>query len=508
MRLKDKVAIVTGGSRGIGRATCVRLAKEGAKVVVNYADEADKGEFAQSADKIVKEISSFGGDAFSYEANVADKVKVDKMVDFTVKKYGTLDILVANAGICPFKEFLDIDEKLLDLVIGVNQKGAFFCAQAAMRKMIKLKIKGRIIFTSSVSAIFGGELQAHYCATKGAINQLMKSIAIAAGKHGITSNAVLRACADLACPSIGHPPSDDDDDDDEEEGHSASEDGEDGISGTTCGEERWVGQSITDLLGDALYTMAFERVRLELRTTWRWTSQMLLLCPWGREKPFHIIPAHDIDLRAKEALAGLIPSRAFSTAGAYTITNTCYASSFRFNDILQRGLDNRGRPLLIASFLMLIAAYFKKFCLVGTRNSRNAGTRSGDESRSKQCLDIHLIRASLIQLKENALKRASVEKIQGYERLSTTLTSCVTFVLRCYDDIVKDTGVPRSAFPVVVHGDDDDDTGGTNGSHHCGEDGNPLSRGGGGGGGGLSVKNVLEVVRQHLAVLSQHCINQ
>ena len=191
MRLKDKVAIVTGGSRGIGRATCVRLAKEGAKVVVNYADEADKGEFAQSADKIVKEISSFGGDAVSYEANVADKVKVDKMVDFTVKKYGTLDILVANAGICPFKEFLDIDEKLLDLVIGVNQKGAFFCAQAAMRKMIKLKIKGRIIFTSSVSAIFGGELQAHYCATKGAINQLMKSIAIAAGKHGITSNAVL-----------------------------------------------------------------------------------------------------------------------------------------------------------------------------------------------------------------------------------------------------------------------------------------------------------------------------
>ena len=191
MRLKDKVAIVTGGSRGIGRATCARFAREGARIVVNYADEADKGEFKGAADRLVKEISSFGGEAVAYEANVSDKAKVEEMVDFTAKKYGRLDIMVANAGICPFKEFLDIDENLLDSVIGVNMKGAFFCAQAAMRKMTELKIKGRIIFASSVSAIFGGELQAHYCATKGAINQLMKSIAIAAGKYGITSNAVL-----------------------------------------------------------------------------------------------------------------------------------------------------------------------------------------------------------------------------------------------------------------------------------------------------------------------------
>ena len=191
MRLKDKVAIVTGGSRGIGRAVSVRFAEEGAKVVVNFAREADSGEFKKSADQVVEEIILSGGEAIAYEADVAKKQAVDKMVNDAVDQYGRLDIMVANAGICPFAEVSEIDEALLDRVIGVNQKGAFFCAQASMQAMIKQRIPGRIIFTSSVSSIFGGELQAHYCATKGAVNQLMKSIAISAGKYGITANAVL-----------------------------------------------------------------------------------------------------------------------------------------------------------------------------------------------------------------------------------------------------------------------------------------------------------------------------
>lgn len=191
MRLKDKVAIITGGSRGIGRAACLRFAKEGARVVVNYASLADKGDIATTADQVVQEIKDAGGEAIAIDADVSNKEQVNKMVELTVKEFGRLDIMVANAGICPFEEFLKIDEELLDLVIGVNQKGSFFCAQAAMKQMIKQKTTGRIVFTSSVSSIFGGELQTHYCATKGAINQLMKSVAIAAGKHGITANAVL-----------------------------------------------------------------------------------------------------------------------------------------------------------------------------------------------------------------------------------------------------------------------------------------------------------------------------
>lgn len=191
MRLKNKVAIVTGGSRGIGRAAALRFAKEGAKVVVNYTEKADKGEFQGAAEKVVKEIVKAGGEAVGFEADVADRKKVYDMVDFTVKKFGKIDIMVANAGICPFEEFLKIDEELLDRVLSVNLKGAFFCAQAAMKKMVEQKKGGRIVFTSSISSIFGGELQAHYCPTKGGVNQLMKSVAIAAGKYGITANAVL-----------------------------------------------------------------------------------------------------------------------------------------------------------------------------------------------------------------------------------------------------------------------------------------------------------------------------
>jgi L-rhamnose 1-dehydrogenase len=183
MRLKDKVAIITGGSRGIGKAACLRFASEGAKVIV--------GDISGTTEEVVKEIKANGGQVAVFAVDVAKKEQVNKMVDFAVKEFGRLDIMVANAGICPFEEFLKIDEELLDRVIGVNQKGAFFSAQAAMKQMIEQKTAGRIIFTSSVSAIFGGELQAHYCPTKGAINQLMKSIAIAAGKYGITANAVL-----------------------------------------------------------------------------------------------------------------------------------------------------------------------------------------------------------------------------------------------------------------------------------------------------------------------------
>ncbi|MFH1877220.1 MAG: SDR family NAD(P)-dependent oxidoreductase [Candidatus Omnitrophota bacterium] len=191
MRLKDKVAVITGGSRGIGRAACLRFAREGAKVVVNYTSKEDSGKYGGAAYKVVEEIKAFGGEAFSFDADVADKEKVEEMIGLAVKKYGKIDVLVANAGICPFEDFLKIDEALLDKVLGVNLKGAFFCAQAAAKRMVELKTPGRIVFTSSVSSIFGGELQAHYCSTKGGVNQMMKSIAISCGKYGITANAVL-----------------------------------------------------------------------------------------------------------------------------------------------------------------------------------------------------------------------------------------------------------------------------------------------------------------------------
>jgi L-rhamnose 1-dehydrogenase len=188
MEFKDKVVLVTGGSRGIGRAVALRFAYEGAKVLVNGYDT---NEYADSSKILVDEIIENKGNALFYNCDISKKTNVKNLFDFLDQKYGNIDILVANAGICPFEEFLNIDENLLDKVVDVNLKGSFFCAQEAMQRMIVAKTKGRLVFTSSVSANFGGELQAHYCATKGAINQLMKSIAIASGKYGITSNAVL-----------------------------------------------------------------------------------------------------------------------------------------------------------------------------------------------------------------------------------------------------------------------------------------------------------------------------
>lgn len=188
MRLKNKVAVITGGSRGIGREICVRFAKEQALVVVNGYQDSN---FSSNSKLVVNEIRSFGGKACFFDCDISDKKDVISLFDFAEEKFGKIDVLVSNAGICPFEEFLNIDEDLLDRVIDVNQKGAFLCAQEATKRMISKNILGRIIFTSSVSSIFGGKLQSHYCSTKGAVNQLMKSIAISVGEHGITSNAIL-----------------------------------------------------------------------------------------------------------------------------------------------------------------------------------------------------------------------------------------------------------------------------------------------------------------------------
>jgi len=191
MKLKDKVAIVTGGSRGIGRAICLRLAREGAGVVVNYARAADTGPFRGAAARVVKQIHARGGEAVAIEADVASARAVGRMVRQTLKRFGRIDVLVNNAGICPFHDFLDMPEKLWDRVQAVNLKGVFLCTQAVTRWMVQHRVRGRIISISSVSSIVGGERQAHYCPTKAGVNLLTKSIAIALGEHGITCNAVL-----------------------------------------------------------------------------------------------------------------------------------------------------------------------------------------------------------------------------------------------------------------------------------------------------------------------------
>jgi L-rhamnose 1-dehydrogenase len=184
MRLKDKVAIVTGATRGIGRAIAVRFGQEGARVVVVGRGE-DMGR------ETVRLVGAAGGQAIFVPTDVSDTAQVQDMVDAVVDRWGRIDILVNNAAICPFMDFLEMPESLWDQVLDVNLKGYFLCSQTVARVMVEQGIKGRIIAVSSISAEFGGSQQAHYCASKAGINLLVKSMAISLGPHGITCNAVL-----------------------------------------------------------------------------------------------------------------------------------------------------------------------------------------------------------------------------------------------------------------------------------------------------------------------------
>ena len=194
MDLNNKVALVTGGSRGIGRGICLRLAKAGAAVAVNYHVPPQR-EFGRDneadAAEVVGAVEREGGRAIAVRADVANKGEVEAMMRMVVDRLGGLDILVNNAGICPFHEFLDMPEDLWDRVQDVNLKGAFLCSQAAANVMVEQGRGGRIISISSISALVGGALQTHYTPTKAGVHSLMQSLAIVLGPKGITCNSVM-----------------------------------------------------------------------------------------------------------------------------------------------------------------------------------------------------------------------------------------------------------------------------------------------------------------------------
>ena len=152
MKLLGKTAVITGGSKGIGRAISLKFANEGARLVINYFD--DDGESNNDANKTLDLINKDGGKAIGFCGDISKKDVVEEMLKATINEYGGVDILVCNAGICPFEEFLNISESLWDRVNDVNLKGAFLCSQAYSKQMIKEGKGGRILFTSSISAIF------------------------------------------------------------------------------------------------------------------------------------------------------------------------------------------------------------------------------------------------------------------------------------------------------------------------------------------------------------------
>lgn len=183
MDFTGKVALVTGGSRGIGRAICVELARLGANVALCYAGNA------QSAEETVSACEAFGVKALAVQCDVSDAQAVAGLVDAAIKEFGRIDILVNNAGITRDGLLMTMKEENFDAVLDTNLKGAFLCMKAVTRPMMKQRY-GRIVNLSSVVGLHGNAGQVNYAASKAGVIGMTKSAAKELATRGITVNAV------------------------------------------------------------------------------------------------------------------------------------------------------------------------------------------------------------------------------------------------------------------------------------------------------------------------------
>ena len=186
MRLKEKVAIITGAGNGMGRADALLFAKEGAKVVVNDIRQ-------ENLDEVVKEITEAKGEAFGYKCDVSEAEEVEAMVAETINRYGKVDILVSNAGWDQLRPFLDTDRAFWDRIFNLNLIGHLNCVKAVLPNMIKNKY-GKIVTIGSDAGRMGNPMEAPYSAAKGGVIAFTKTIAREFGRANITANCV--------CPGI------------------------------------------------------------------------------------------------------------------------------------------------------------------------------------------------------------------------------------------------------------------------------------------------------------------
>jgi len=192
MTLKNKTAIVTGARQGIGYGIVKALAKEGCNIVVSDI-------VLEDCEKVVEEIEKMGVQGLAVKCDVSKKEEVDAMIKKTIEKFKRLDILVNNAGIYPLAPFLEIKESDWDRVMDINSKGVFLCSQAAAKEM---KNGGKIVDISSVASFVGSEGATHYCASKGAINSMIRTIALELASKKINVNAVAPGVIDTPGMSV------------------------------------------------------------------------------------------------------------------------------------------------------------------------------------------------------------------------------------------------------------------------------------------------------------------
>lgn len=187
MEMENRVSLVTGASRGIGRAIALKLAELGSRVAVNYVaiEESNKAD----ADEVVKSMTDMGVEAMAVEADVRDSGAVKSMVEQVAERWGKIDILVNNAGINRDTLLLRMSDDAWDAVIDTNLRGAFLCTKYAVKYMMKQQW-GRVISLSSVVGRVGNAGQSNYAASKGGIIAFTKSVAREMGSRNITVNAI------------------------------------------------------------------------------------------------------------------------------------------------------------------------------------------------------------------------------------------------------------------------------------------------------------------------------
>ena len=181
--LEGQTAIVTGASRGIGKAIAIFLAKEGAEVIINYSSSLE------NANKVVSEINSFGGKAYPLQADISNENSVNELVKTVLEKNNKIDVLVNNAGITKDGLLMRMKTDDWQKVLDLNLSGVFYCTRAVSRQMLKQK-KGRIINITSVVGLMGNPGQANYSAAKAGVVGLTQSAAKEFASRGITVNAV------------------------------------------------------------------------------------------------------------------------------------------------------------------------------------------------------------------------------------------------------------------------------------------------------------------------------
>ena len=185
MLLEGKTVLITGASRGIGRATAIECARQGADVGLNWFRDRE------GIDATLAEVARLGRRAIEVEGDVARPESAERFVTAASAALGGIDVFVSNAGICPFHAFLDTPLEVFERTMAVNLHGAYYMTQAAARRMKHQGTGGALIAISSISALVGGGMQAHYTPTKAGVHSLMQSCAIALGPYGIRCNSVM-----------------------------------------------------------------------------------------------------------------------------------------------------------------------------------------------------------------------------------------------------------------------------------------------------------------------------